>query len=403
MEFNVNDYVSGFVRNLVNAAIDKQTEDEEVAIGQLKYPQLWPVLERGDVEVWVPAVGFEDNYIVSSWGNVRRSKLDRYNKGENMRISTMENGYKTIGLRLNGKASQPHRIHRLVKLSFYDNPNPPLLTTVEHDDDKAQSNNRLDNLLFASLKYQLQSCNRKPNPKSSATKQVRPVKMLDLNGKFLMRHASMMDAARWLQNNGFTTASTSLIIKAADGKIPTGYGYKWERDDVIENLPDEVWKQVQGDVLPTTGNGPYLASTMGRLQNKHGELIDGSVSNGYIIVINNIRMNRLIAATFCENDDPDTKIEVKHLNNHKLDNRASNLMWDIHQVNAQEAHDDGLVDKSRSCQKVKVTNTDTNEWIIYNRVKDVLKAYGISHDSINRRFNDGKTMKGQPYIFERVK
>ena len=143
----------------------------------------------------------------------------------------------------------------------------------------------------------------------------------------------MMHAARRLQANGSPLANDSGLTKAANGAQETAYGYKWERDDVIENLPGEVWKRVPENVLP----GKYSASTMGRIQNKHGKLMMGCMSNGYIIVGEmNVRVNRIVAFTFCENDDPDTKIEVKHLNNNKTDNRASNLMWDLSLIHISE-------------------------------------------------------------------
>lgn len=38
-------------------------------------------------------------------------------------------------------------------------------------------------------------------------------------------------------------------------------------------------------------------------------------------------VSRLVAAAFCENDDPQTKTTIDHIDSDKKNNRADNLAW----------------------------------------------------------------------------
>ena len=397
MEFNVNDYVSGFVRNLIVSVTDAC--DPEVAIGQLKYPQLWPVLERGDVEVWVDCVNYVGYYDITNTGKVRSKH--KKNAGNILRQVTNGYGYKRLTLCTNGEKPKQQFVHRLVRYSFYDNPDPIYLKTVEHDDDDP-SNNNLNNLLFASMKYQNQHCNKKPNPKSNGHKESRVVHMLDLSDghTVIMTHASMTGAAQWLRQYGWPSAAASKISECARGKVAKMYGYKWCFVEV-QDLPGEVWKPVPPDVITRDRDGPYLASTEGRIQNKHGKLIPGNM-NGKYLCLNNISWNRIIAFTFCHNDAPDTKTIVKHRNNLKTDNRAANLEWDTQQKNIEEAHKDGLIDYTNVSQKVKVTNTETGKERIFDSIKQASQAHNVTSGVMIRRIDNGNPLPNSPYRFERI-
>lgn len=60
-----------------------------------------------------------------------------------------------------------------------------------------------------------------------------PVVQLDLNNNILQDFISSHEAARWIQNNHFTTDKSfksvgSRILQVANGKRKTAYGFKWK-------------------------------------------------------------------------------------------------------------------------------------------------------------------------------
>ena len=376
--------------------------DGESAVGELKYPALHETLKEGLEEVWVPCVGYEEVYEVSNFGKVRsKNPAARWKHVGQLRADINTLGYKRVCLSMNN-IKRNHSVHTLVCNSFHINPNPTHLKTVEHHDSDP-SNNQLNNLLFASQKYQNQRCNKKESQTSHAPKESRAVHMLDLtDDHVVMTHASMSDAKTWLRRHGgWPSASVSHISECAKGDANTAYGYKWRFVDVIVNLPGEVWKEVPREVLPSPKDGPYLASTEGRIQNKHGKLVHGCMSAKYLCV-GNVRWNRIIAHTFCENDDPAQKTIVKHCNNIPIDNRAANLEWGTPRENTRDAVRDGLIDRTNVSQKVKAIHTVTGEERVFARVKDTAAEFGICTRTVWLRLNDGKVQKGTQYRFERV-
>lgn len=159
---------------------------------------MYDKLHAGEEEVWVPVVGFEDFYDVSNFGKVRSKHKGPY-FGKILRPATNEGGYLKLVLS-NGKPLQKY-VHRVVKSSFYANPDPGYLKTVEHHD-CVRDNCRLDNLIFANTLYQNQPSNLKANPTTNSAKRYRKVDMHDLDGKFLMTHESCKAAQEWLRQTG---------------------------------------------------------------------------------------------------------------------------------------------------------------------------------------------------------
>ena len=102
-------------------------------------------------ETWLPVVGYEGFYEVSSFGRVR--SVDRYERahgihmrfrrGQIIKPYEMPDGYLRTKLRKNGAPQKKIGVHRVVAMAFV--PNPDNLQIVNHIDHDKQNNNA-DNL-----------------------------------------------------------------------------------------------------------------------------------------------------------------------------------------------------------------------------------------------------------------
>ena len=90
-------------------------------------------------------------------------------------------------------------------------------------------------------------------------------------------------------------------------------------------------------------------------------------------------VHRLIAATFCPNNDPQNKKEVNHINGDKLCNSAENLEWMTRKENLQHAADNHLKFYKR---QVRQLDYDGNEMAVYNSTRDAAKSVNKTDASI---------------------
>ena len=101
--------------------------------------------------------------------------------------------------------------------------------------------------------------------------------------------------------------------------------------DRIPNLPNEVWK-------PIDGYEKYYVSSLGRiksLKHKKEKILAAFPNNKgyYRVCLSNdgvsrhFLVSRLVAQAFCENDDPQRKNTVDHIDGDKANNRADNLRF----------------------------------------------------------------------------
>ncbi len=118
----------------------------------------------------------------------------------------------------------------------------------------------------------------------------------------------------------------SKIVEVLSGKRKSSHGFFWEYDK-HEEIEGEVWCDVNPDIID--GLTGYSVSSEGRVKNPHGKLLLGSDDGrGYLRVgIGNrvYSLHVLIASVFVPKENNETN--VLHLDNNRLNNRASNLRW----------------------------------------------------------------------------
>ena len=175
-------------------------------------------------EVWKP---YESAW-VSSLGRFKSSK------GVISTPKPRKNGY--VYVQINGKN---HQIHRLIAIAF-GVPKRDDQDQIDHIDNNP-SNNRLENLRWASRSEQIQhSYATNKNRRSSAQRTSKPVEGRKLGAEEWVPYVSSMEAARSL---GLDQGSISACCR---GKVQQtgGYEFRWGEAKEVAVLPGEVWMDV---------------------------------------------------------------------------------------------------------------------------------------------------------------
>lgn len=161
------------------------------------------------MEQWKAIDWTNGKYEVSNLGNVRRVGSDK-----NMSQRVGKRGYSRLNIDVSGK-KRTVTVHRLVASAFIENPNN--LPQVNHKDEN-KLNNSADNLEWCDQQYN--RCYGTAIERGAANRK-KPVNQFTIDGEFVCRHASQLDAGASIG------VSPTCIGDCCLGKRKSSGGFLW--------------------------------------------------------------------------------------------------------------------------------------------------------------------------------
>jgi hypothetical protein len=276
----------------------------------------------------------------------------------------MKSGY--ISVSCNGKN---HRIHVLMARAFGLEKRDDQ-DTVDHIDNDP-SNNRLENLRWASLSEQIQhSYATNENRGSNAPKRSKPVEARVLGAEKWVPYASSHEAAREL---GLYHAAIGACCR---GKIKQtgGYEFRWGVPNEVAVLPGEKWKPYES----------AWVSSLGRFKSSRGVISTPKPEqNGYVRVRINgkkyfIHVLMAIAFGLPKRDEQTT---VDHIDNDPSNNRLENLRWASRSEQIQHSYATNKnrgSSATRNSKPVEARKLGAEEWVPYASSMEAARSLGLN-------------------------
>lgn len=165
-------------------------------------------------EVWKDVIGYEGLYQVSNLGRVK-SLLRGGTEGKILCPLEHRQGYLHVRLCKKGVYKQ-FSIHRLVAITYLDNPNNFL--EVNHIDEN-KKNNRVDNLEWCNNRYNV---NYGTGILRNKLKHQKQVKQFDIEGNLIDTFESIQEASK------VTKVHYTNIGRCCNNKRKTAGGYIWK-------------------------------------------------------------------------------------------------------------------------------------------------------------------------------
>lgn len=161
--------------------------------------------------------GFENLYTINDSG-VNEKTVFSIRKNSYLKPSSNQQNYLTVMLKVK-RVETRISLHKLIALHFIPNPNN---YTIVHHKNHNRQDNRIENLEWVSAETHKLYHSHKYHPKGIPSKFNKQIIATNKLTNDIKKYNSIADAAKHV--NG----SIGNISNAANGKIPSAYGYYWK-------------------------------------------------------------------------------------------------------------------------------------------------------------------------------
>ena len=211
---------------------------------------------------------------------------------------------------------------------------------------------------------------------------------------------------------GGVDSSNLLTLKSVRITVCQAYIFSFSQlinEERLINVEEEIWKDIKDF------EGYYQVSNLGRIRSVdryvHGRYNNMQFKQGQIMkILHNKRVNvyevhlkklgqrkcikvhRLVANAFLENDDVIKKTTVNHIDGKRSNNAANNLEWSSYSENLQHAYN--VLHRPINSAKVLkrrclCINKDANTETLYESIAQASRNTKISETQI-RRIGNGE-------------